>query len=56
MDKIFYEALDRGVLFNPGNVYDYSENNAIRISYAWASPEELRTAVYILADIIRQYI
>lgn len=56
MDKIFYEALDRGVLFNPGNVYDYAENNAIRISYAWASPEELRTAVKVLSEIIRQYI
>ena len=56
MDKIFYEALHRGVLFNPGNVYDYAENNAIRVSYAWAAPEELRQAIRILSEIIRKYI
>ena len=56
MDKIFYEALDRGVLFNPGNVYDYRENNSIRISYAYADPEDIRTAVGVLGDIIKKYI
>lgn len=56
MDKIFYEALDRGVLFNPGNVYDYQENNSIRISYAYADPEDIRVAIGVLGDIIKKYI
>lgn len=55
MDKIFAEALKRGVLFNPGNVYDYNENHAIRISYAYADPDDLTRAVEILADIISRY-
>ena len=56
MDKIFYEALDRGVLFNPGNVYDYAENNSIRISYAYASPEDIRKAIRILSEVIKKYL
>ncbi|MEE0741663.1 MAG: PLP-dependent aminotransferase family protein [Emergencia sp.] len=55
MDKIFAEALKKGVLLNPGNVYDYIENHAIRISYAYAKPEELTRAIEILAEIINQY-
>ena len=56
MDKIFKDALAQGVLFNPGNVYDYSENNAIRLSYAYADPEDLRKAVRILAGITEKYL
>ena len=55
IDKIFHEALARGVLFNPGNVYDYTENHAIRISYAYASPQDLTKAVEILAAITEKY-
>lgn len=55
IDKIFAEALTRGVLFNPGNVYDYAENNAIRVSYAYASPEDMTKALEILAHIAGKY-
>ena len=56
IDTIFYEALDQGILLNPGNVYDYRENNAIRISYSYASEEELEKAIGILAEIIVRHI
>lgn len=55
MDKIFNEALKAGILLNPGNVYDYAENHAIRLSYAYASPEDLSKALEILATIIEKH-
>ena len=55
VDKIFSEALKAGVLLNPGNMYDYMENHAIRISYAYASPEDLDHALGILGHIVEKY-
>lgn len=55
MDKIFTKALEKGVLLNPGNVYDYTENNALRISYAYASPSEMEKALTVLASIVDKY-
>ena len=55
MDKIFSDALKSGVLINPGNIYDYGENNAIRISYAYAKPQELKKALKILSGIGEKY-
>ena len=55
IDKVFAKCLENNVLFNPGNVYDYIENNAIRISYAYARPEDLTKALKILADIVSKY-
>ena len=55
VDKVFAEALKAGILLNPGNVYDYTENNAIRLSYAYADPDDLAKALEILAAIIEKY-
>lgn len=55
MDKIFSDALGSGVLLNPGNIYDYGENNAIRVSYAYAKPEEQKKALKILSGIAEKY-
>ena len=55
MDKIFNKALKAGILLNPGNVYDYAENHAIRLSYAYADPEDLTKALEILAAIIEKH-
>lgn len=55
IDKVFREALQRGVLLNPGNVYDYIENHAIRISYAYADPCDMTKALEILASIVEKY-
>ncbi|MGF6375777.1 GntR family transcriptional regulator of abcA and norABC [Clostridiales Family XIII bacterium PM5-7] len=52
IDRVFAQALERNILLNPGNVYDFTENNAIRLSYAYAKPEELSRAIEILADIV----
>ena len=55
MDKIFTEALKAGILLNPGNVYDYAENHAIRLSYAYADPDDLTRALTVLAEIIEKH-
>ncbi len=55
MDKIFTEALKAGILLNPGNVYDYAENHAIRLSYAYADPDDLARALTVLAEIIEKH-
>ena len=55
MDKIFNKALKAGILLNPGNVYDYAENHALRLSYAYADPEDLTKALEILAAIIEKH-
>lgn len=55
VEKVFHEALQRGVLLNPGNVYDYIDNHAIRISYAYADPCDMTKALEILASIIEKY-
>lgn len=55
IDKVFREALQRGVLLNPGNVYDYIENHAIRISYAYADLCDMTKALEILASIVEKY-
>ena len=51
MEKLFAAALAENILLNPGNVYDYSENHALRLSYAYAAPQELRRAVKTLAGL-----
>ena len=55
VDRLFKDALKYGVLLNPGNIYDYGENNAVRISYAYASPEDMEKAIEILAGLTDKY-
>ena len=55
MDKVFSKALEAGILLNPGNMYDYRENHAIRLSYAYAEPEKLNRALRTLSYIIEKY-
>ncbi len=56
MDKVFQDALKAGILLNPGNMYDYAENHAIRLSYAYADPEDLSRALASLAAMIEKHL
>lgn len=49
---LFKKALERMILINPGDIYDYEKNDHLRISYAYASEEELNRALPTLAEII----
>lgn len=55
VNKIFADCLARNVLLNPGTIYDYTESNTIRISYAYADPDDFTGAVKVLADVVSQY-
>ncbi len=53
---LFKKALEKMILINPGDIYDYEKNDHLRISYAYASEEELNSALPILAEIIKSLI
>lgn len=52
MNQVFYKALQENILLNPGNIYDFEENYAIRLSYAYLSPEFVQPALRRLRDVM----
>ncbi|MCK9910784.1 PLP-dependent aminotransferase family protein, partial [Microbacteriaceae bacterium K1510] len=54
MRQLFEIALAHGILLNPGNVYDRSADQYLRLSYAYASLPELRQGIFILSRIVRE--
>jgi len=54
MQKLFDYCLSKNILINPGNIYHHSSNRHIRISYSYASYEQLEISLKILSDIIRK--
>ena len=53
-DKLFRRALEKKLLINPGNIYDYKENSSIRLSYAYADKKDLRDSIKRLSDVIKK--
>jgi len=53
MGRLFQLAVERGVLLNPGDIYDFAADNSLRLSYSYSTPEEFADAVDTLADIAR---
>ncbi|WP_245237644.1 PLP-dependent aminotransferase family protein, partial [Paenibacillus ihuae] len=54
--RLFTAALQAGLLLNTGDLYDRGDSRHLRLSYAYASPEELRCGLPALAGIIKQNI
>lgn len=54
LQPLFDQALKRNVLLNPGYLYEEETSSNLRLSYAYASPEELEAGLRILAALIRQ--
>lgn len=52
MNKLFALAAKEGLLINPGNIYDFSNQSYIRISYSYASLEDLEKGLKRLAELI----
>lgn len=52
MIKLFHLCCDNNILINPGYIYDFSKNNAIRISYSYAEITELRLGLKKLSELI----
>jgi len=51
--RLFKRAAQVGILINPGQIYDFEDSQYIRISYSYASPEELVYGIEKLAALIR---
>ena len=53
VDQLFQLMLNEQILINPGNVYDFGKNQAIRLSYAYASESELEAGIKKLSKIVQ---
>ncbi len=54
MHELFSKALKKGILLNPGYLYDYNGNQCLRISYSYASISEIKKGIALLATIVKQ--
>lgn len=54
MQKLFYKALQAGILLNPGSLYDRHAEHHLRISYSYASPHDIEKGIEKLAQIIQE--
>ncbi|MBC6973371.1 PLP-dependent aminotransferase family protein [Bacillus sp. Xin] len=54
MKKLYSKALSRRILLNPGRIYEEESDQHIRLSYAYASIEELTKGIYQLSEIVRE--
>ena len=53
MYKLFETCYKNGLIINPGNVYDYSNDGNIRISYSYAALGDLEKGLAALAGILK---
>lgn len=51
--QVFEEAIKAGVLFYPGYLYDTETNQYLRLSYSYASLEDISLGIRKLSDIVR---
>lgn len=54
MYEIFVKALKRNVLIYPGDLYGFHSNRFIRISYSYASLEQIDYGIKVLSEIISE--
>ncbi|NMM95555.1 GntR family transcriptional regulator [Bifidobacterium sp. DSM 109960] len=55
MGRLFQLAVERGVLLNPGDIYDFAADNSLRLSYSYVTPEEFADAVHVLSSIVHEF-
>lgn len=56
VNKLFNLSWKQGILINPGYIYDFHKNNNIRISYSYASNNEMYIGIKRLSEIIRKLV
>ncbi|CAH0239441.1 HTH-type transcriptional regulator NorG [Peribacillus sp. Bi96] len=54
--NLFKQAIKENILINPGYIYEPSNNTHLRLSYSYASEEELAYGIQTLSKIIRRLI
>lgn len=52
--KLFDLALREGILLNPGSVYEKYDSEHLRLSYSYASIEQLKSGLITLSQLIRK--
>lgn len=52
VDDLFEKALDKGILLNPGDIYDFKPNRSLRLSFAYVTSEEFTDAMKNMRMII----
>lgn len=56
VDKAFFiKLLQYNVLINPGYIYDAQDTQHIRLSYAYATPEELQYGIEMLVQVAKSH-
>jgi len=45
VDDLFDRALDKGILLNTGDIYDFKHNRSLRLSFAYLTCEEFTAAM-----------
>ncbi len=56
IEKVFNQALKESVLINPGDIYSFKKNNCIRLSYSYASNQDMEDGLKKLSFIIKSII
>lgn len=54
MHEFFVKALSKKILVFPGYLYEFHSNHHIRISYSYASLEEIEYAIKTLAELVSE--
>jgi len=54
MKRLFKVCAEQGILINPGQIYDFEDNQYLRLSYSYASLPDLESGLIRLAAIIRE--
>lgn len=52
--RLFQICLDRGVLIHPGYLYNRLDQEHLRLSYAYCTPEQMEQGLSILAETVRE--
>lgn len=55
MTKLFEDACNEGILLYPGYLYESSSNDYLRISYSYASDDEMDKGIKALSAIVRRH-
>jgi GntR family transcriptional regulator of abcA and norABC len=53
MYKLFHLAAEQNLLINPGSIYDYADNQYLRISYSYAETDELTDGLKRLSELVK---
>lgn len=54
MHNLFIKALSKKILIHPGDLYEFHSNQYIRISYSYASLNEIEYGIKILSELVAE--